>query len=105
MAQGRLKTRPPRAARQPQLIEVAELSGGLDLRRSPTVMAPNRARGLRNFSLKEPGSLVVRDGYLAYSSNTLGGNRIQGGQRAYLQSTQVSLISYDGAVHQVRDSG
>lgn len=105
MAQTRLKTREPRASRTPQLIEVTELSWGLDLRRSPTLVAPNRARVLRNMSLQEPGALGPRAGYLAYSTNTLGGNRIQGGQRAYLQSTQISLIAYDGAVHQVRDSG
>ena len=86
-------------------MQVADLSGGLDLRRSPTLLASNRARALRNFSLREPGALVVRAGYAAYSSNTLGGNRIQGGQRVYLASTQLTLIAYDGALHEVRDSG
>ena len=104
MAQ-KLKTRAPLAQRRPQLVEVPDLSGGLDLRRSPTLVGPNRARVMRNFSLKEPGALVMRDGYAAYSSNTLGGDRIQGGQRAYLGSTQITLIAYGGAVYQVRDSG
>lgn len=101
----KLKTRTPRAQRQAQLVDVTDLSGGLDLRRHPTLIAANRARVMRNFSLKEPGALVMRDGYAAYSSNTLGGNRIQGGQRAYLGSTQITLAAYGGAVHQVRDSG
>ncbi len=101
----KLKTRVPQAQRRPQLIEVTELSGGLDLRRNATLIAPNRARTLRNFSLKEPGAIVVRDGYTAYSSNSLGGNRIQGGARVYLGSTQITLIAYGGAVYQVRDTG
>lgn len=101
----KLKTRAPLAQRRPQLIDVTDLSGGLDLRRNATLIASNRARVMRNFSLKEPGALVIRDGYAAYSSNSLGGDRIQGGQRAYLGSTQVTLIGYGGAVYQVRDSG
>lgn len=100
----RLKSRSPGADRRPQLVEVADLSGGLDLRRSPTLIAANRALVMRNFALSEPGALVVRPGYLAYSSNTLGGNRIQGGQRAYLASTQLSLVAYDGAVHAIDDA-
>src|SRR5205809_2065937 len=100
-----LKTRAPRAARTAQLIEIGDLSGGLDLRRNATLLGPNRARVLRNMSLREPGALVTRDGYTAYSSNTLGGNRVQGGRRAYLASTEISLIGYGGAIYQVRDSG
>ena len=70
MAEGRLKSRRPFASRTPQLIEVTELSGGLDLRRSPTLVAQDRARVLRNMSLRDPGALGVRAGYQAYSSNT-----------------------------------
>lgn len=105
MAGTALKSKRPGADRRPQLIEVTDLSGGLDLRRSPTLVAPTRARVLKNFSLSEPGALLVRKGYQAYSSNSLGGNRIQGGQRAYLTGSEITLIAYDGKVHQVRDSG
>jgi hypothetical protein len=104
MAQ-KLKTRTPFAQRTKQLVEVPDLSGGLDLRRSPTLVGANRARVMRNFSLREPGALVMREGYTAYSSNTLGGDRIQGGQRAYLGSTQITLIAYGGAVYEVRQTG
>lgn len=101
----RLKSRRPLASRTPQIIEVTELSGGLDLRRSPTLVAQDRARVLRNMSLSEPGALVVRAGYQAYSTNSLGGDRIQGGVRAYLASTQITVIAYGGAIYEVRDSG
>ena len=100
-----LKTRRPQASPVPQLIELQDLSGGLDLRRSPTLIGPTRGRVLRNMSLSEPGALGPRPGYQAYSSNTLGGDRIQGGRRAYLASTQITLIGYNGAVYEVRDSG
>jgi len=102
MAQS-LKARAPFAARSPQLLEITDLSGGLDLRRSPTLVSQTRARALRNFSLGEPGALKVRAGYMAYSSNSLGGDRIQGGQRVYLGSTQLTLVAYGGAVHAVDD--
>lgn len=101
----KLKTRAPLAQRRPQLVDVTDLSGGVDLRRSPTLVAANRGVHYHNISLAEPGALMVRKGYSAYSSNSLGGDRIQGGQRAYLGSTQVTLIGYGGAVYQVRDSG
>lgn len=100
-----LKTRSPKAARVAQVIEYTDLSGGLDLRRSPTLMEPNRARVLRNYALSEPGALVVRPGYRVFSSNSLGSGRIQGGQRAYLASTQITLVAYEGAVYEVRDAG
>jgi len=100
-----LKTRAPRASRSAQLVEITDLSAGLDLRRSPTLVAENRARVMRNFALSEPGALVVRPGYMAFSSNSLGSLRIQGGQRAYLASTQISLVAYDGAVYELRDAG
>ena len=58
-----LKTRSPKASRSPQLLEVNDLTGGVDLRRSPTLMQSNRARTLKNYSLEEPGALIVRPGY------------------------------------------
>ena len=104
MPKGQLATRRPSADPSPQLIEVKDLSGGLDLRRSPTLLAPDRARVLRNYSLREPGALLIHAGYQAYSSNSLGSDRIQGGVRAYLASTQMMLIAYNGGVYEVRDA-
>jgi hypothetical protein len=97
-----LKTRSPRVTRQKQILSVDDLTGGLDLRRSQTLLGANKARKLANFSLDEPGALGVRAGYLAASSATFGGNP-QGGQRVYLGSTQFTLMALDGAVYKPTD--
>lgn len=104
MAQ-RVKSRTPRANRQYQLIDVSDLTGGLDLRRAPTLLSPDRARTLKNFALTSPGELVVRPGYRQFSATNLGNARIQGGQRAYLDSTTFTRIAWDGAVYGLSDGG
>ena len=88
-----------------QTIDVTDLSGGLDLRRSPTLIAPDRARVLMNHSLATPGELVVRAGYRAFTTNSLGASRPQGGARVYLASTQFLLLAWNGGVYQPTDSG
>jgi len=97
-----LKARSPRTARRPQLIEVNDLTGGVDLRRSQTLLGATRARTLLNYSLEEPGALTVRPGYEAASSASFGVNP-QGGARIYLASTVFSLFANDGAVYKPTD--
>lgn len=97
-----LKTRSPRTARKAQLLEVNDLTGGVDLRRSQTLLGPNRARTLKNYSLEEPGALVVRPGYQAASSASFGSNP-QGGGRIYLAASVFSLFANDGAVYKPSD--
>src|SRR5690242_14557834 len=99
----RLKTQAPLAARQKQLLSVEDLTGGVDLRRSQTLLDPNRGRQYLNWSLEEPGALVVRKGYQAASSVTFGSNP-QGGERVYLASTVFTLMAIDGAVYKPTDA-
>jgi hypothetical protein len=80
------KTRAATIQKQYQLLPVIGPSAGIDLRSSPTLMAPERARTLTNFSLEEPGALVVRPGYLRFSTSSLGASRAQGGARVYLNT-------------------
>jgi hypothetical protein len=68
MAKG-LQTKRPQASPVYQTIQVSDLTGGLDLRRSPTLVKPARSVVCRNFSLAEPGALRVRQGYESFSSN------------------------------------
>lgn len=103
MAKG-LKTRSPFAQRTKQLLPVEDLTGGVDLRRSPTLLGANRARTLRNFSLEEPGALTVRPGYAQASSATLGAGRAQGGQRVYLANAVFTLVAFSGAVYKPSDA-
>src|SRR5688572_27589164 len=104
MAQ-RIKSRPARASRSYQMIEVADLTGGVDLRRAPTLLSPDRARTLKNFALTSPGELVVRPGYRQFSTTNLGNARIQGGVRAYLDSTTFTRVAWDGAIYTLSDAG
>lgn len=105
------KTRAARISKTYQLLPVVGPSEGVDLRTAPTLMDGGRARTLINWSLAEPGCLVVRPGYRAFS-NVLGSGRIQGGQRVYLNtsipnaaSTTFSLIGWNGGVYRVADGG
>jgi len=99
-----LKTRSPRATKARQLLPVQDMTGGLDLRRSPTLMAPNRARTLKNYSLEEPGALVVRPGYIRASTGTLGTGRAQGGHRVYLSSRVFTVLAWNGALYNPTDA-
>lgn len=80
------------------------MTGGIDLRRSPTLMAPNRARTLSNYSLEEPGALVVRKGYVRASTGSLGSGRAQGGQRVYLSSRVFTVLAWNGAIYNPTDA-
>ena len=101
----RLKSRSPLASRRPQAIDVSDLTAGLDLRRSPSLLSPDRAQALVNFALTNPGELVVRPGYLRFSTTNLGNSRIQGGQRIYLDSTTATRLAWNGAVYGLADNG
>lgn len=98
-----LRSRPPYAKRTKQLVEVSDLTGGTDLRRSPTLLEPNRARTLRNFTVSEPGALAVEPGYTQVSTAAYGGERPQGGARCYVGSTAFTLIAIDGSVFKPDD--
>jgi len=106
------KTKKGTQQRAYQLLPVEDPSGGVDLRTSPTLLPSNRARTLVNFSLEEPGALVVRPGFQKFSTTSLGNTRIQGGARVYLNtaiptafSTAFTLIGWNGSVYNLSDGG
>jgi hypothetical protein len=85
---------------------VSDLSGGLDQRKAPTLLKANRARVLQNWSLREPGALVVYPGWTTFSTASLGSGRPQGGQRIYLGSgTPFTLAAWNGGVYKPTDAG
>ena len=106
------KTRPATQQKAYQLVPVIGPSAGVDLRTSPTLMAHDRARMLINFSLEEPGALVVRPGYVQFSTTSLGASRIQGAARIYLNtaipvaaSTIFTLVAWQGGIYNQNDTG
>ena len=105
------KTRSAQVGKTYQLLSVIGPSAGVDLRTSPTLLPPEKARTLVNWSLAEPGALVMRPGYTAFSS-VLSTGRIQGGARVYLNtsipsaaSTTFTLIGWHGGVYRLTDGG
>jgi len=106
MAKGAaVKTRKPGASRTYQVLEVSDLSGGLDLRRSPTLLNADRARVLRNYQLTTPGEIVVRPGHTLFSTTLLGSSAYQGGQRVYLSGARFTLTAWGGLVFRPPDDG
>jgi hypothetical protein len=108
----RAKTQPARSAKAYQLLPVTDLTAGLDLRSAQTLMGTDRARSLVNWSLEQPGALVVRPGFQAFSTTSLGSGRMQGAARIYLNtalpsanSTAFTLAGYNGGVYVATDSG
>lgn len=95
-----------------QLLQVTDLSGGVDLRSAQTLLKSERSRNLVNWSLEQPGALIVRPGFLQFSTSSLGNTRPQGGQRVYLNtaipsaaSTAFTLLGWNGGVYNLSDSG
>lgn len=87
-------------------VPVEDLSGGLDLRKAATLLKSDRARALRNFSLREPGALIVWPGWLSFSTASLGSGRPQGGQRIYLGgAAPFTLAAWNGGVYKPTDGG
>ncbi len=103
MAKG-LATSGIRAARTPQQVQVSDLTGGVDLRRSPTLLAPNRARKLLNWSLEEPGALITISGYTRVSTAAIFSGPPQGGARVYLASTAFTVLAGGGSLYKPDDS-
>lgn len=99
-----LKPRATRQASTPQEIPVPDITGGLDLRRSQTLMNPARARTLRNWSLEEPGALTVAPGYVRVSTAAIFAGRPQGGARIYLANAVFTLLAGAGQVYRPTDA-
>jgi hypothetical protein len=95
-----------------QLLPVVGPSDGVDLRLSPTLLPPTRARTLINYSLEEPGALSVYPGYMKFSTSSLGASRIQGASRVYLNtavpnaaSTIFTVVAWNQALYTQTDAG
>jgi hypothetical protein len=87
------------------LIPVSDLTAGLDLRSSATLVGASRARRLRNWSLSQPGVLTPRKGWATHWNASLGSGRIQGAARIYLASSTFSLAAWSGSVYKPSDVG
>jgi hypothetical protein len=88
------------------LATVDDLTNGVDLRHTPTLMQPGRARVLRNVSISEPGVWQPYPGHRSFSLSNLGAGRLQGAQRIYLSSgAPFTLAARSGSVYKPADDG
>jgi hypothetical protein len=106
------KAQAAQSGRAYQVLPVSDLTGGLDLRTAQTLLPSERARTLTNWSLEQPGALIVRPGFRAFSTTSLGTGRIQGAQRVYLNtaipsvaSTAFTVVGHHGGLYLQTDSG
>lgn len=104
MAEG-LKAKSPTTRRTPQMVAIGDQTGGVNLRVSPTLVAHDQTRACRDWSLEEPGALIVREGYTQYSSASFGSGRGQGGARVYLSSQTFTLFAHNQSLYRVNESG
>jgi hypothetical protein len=98
-----IKSRRATASPVYQTIPVPDLTGGIDLRRTETLLDSKRARVCRNWSLAEPGALRVRAGFVSFSS-VLSTKAVQGSQRVYLGSTQGTIAAVNGEIFILPDN-
>lgn len=88
------------------VLKVEDPSAGIDLRRSPTLIAANRARVCRNWALDEPGALKTYPGWESWLTSSLGSGRGQGGRRIYLAAVAAfTLFAWSGNVYMPSDGG
>ena len=94
-----------RGSESPQVIDVSDLTGGLDLRASPTQLDADRARRLRNWSTEEPGAVIVERGTVDWLDPELADSRLQGGERIYLNDNPFTLLAQGGNIYKATDEG
>ena len=86
-------------AAKPTLVQVTDLTAGLDRRVAVTQMKPDRARRLRNVRVSVAGEWQPRPGWDDHSTASLGAGRPQGAARVYLEGvTPFTLGAWDGKV-------
>ena len=105
MAKKTAQGRTPGVSPTYQMVHVDDLSGGLDLRRSPTLIGVDRARVLMNFSLGSPGELVVRPGFSVFTTGSLGADPYRGARRIYLDSTSFLLTAHNTRIRRPGENG
>ena len=93
-------------AAMPTLVQVTDLTAGLDRRVAVTQMKPDRARRLRNVRVSVAGEWQPRPGWDDHSTTSLGSGRPQGAARVYLEGvTPFTLGAWDGKVYSITDAG
>lgn len=106
VAQITRKSQSRRSGSAPSLVQVTDLTGGLDRRVAATLLKPNRARRLRNVRVSVVGEWQPRPGWSDWLQTSMGDGRAQGAQRVYLDGvTPFTLAAHGGNVYKPTDAG
>lgn len=90
------------------VLEVNDLTGGLNRHATASLMGKSQSRRLRNVDVSDPGAWKPRPGFTHFGiTNVTAGNGFKGGMsRIYLDGVDpFVLFSVGGNVHKVPDSG
>ncbi|HXJ44088.1 MAG TPA: hypothetical protein VNH18_32675, partial [Bryobacteraceae bacterium] len=88
------------------LVNVSDLTGGIDRRTAPTLLKPDRSRRNRNARLSVAGRWIPRPGWVQRSTTNLGHDRGQGGTRVYIDGVDPFLLyGFNGDVYRPTDAG
>lgn len=87
------------------IVQVKDLTAGVNLRPSPTNVNPDQAALLLNTLISSKGELAIYPGWKAFSASSLATRRSQGGKRIYLKNAVTfSLAADNGNVYSPNDS-
>lgn len=86
------------------VVQVKDMTAGVNLRPSPTNINPDQAALLVNTLITSRGELAMYPGWKAFSSSSIGARRSQGGKRIYLKNgVTFSLAADNGNIYSPND--
>lgn len=86
------------------IVQVRDLTAGVNLRPSSTNIQPNQARRLLNTLISNTGELAPYPGWDEFMVSAVS-RRIQGGRRVYLDTTTFTIFADNGSIYVPNDSG
>src|ERR1700704_5029540 len=88
------------------IVQVKDLTAGVNLRPSPTNVNPDQSALLLNTLISSKGELGVYPGGRAHTTPSLAARRSQGGKRIYLKNNVTfSLGADNGNIYRPPDAG
>lgn len=88
-----------------QIVQVKDLTAGVNLRPSPTNVNPDQSALLLNTLIASKGELGIYPGWKAFSASSIATRRSQGGKRIYLKnSVTFSIAADNGNIYSPNDA-
>ena len=87
------------------VLQVRDMTAGVNLRPTSTNIKPNEARRLLNTLIASPGEIGPYPGWASFSTASLGARRLQGARRIYLAGSTFTLGADNGSIYLPADNG